>query len=172
MFTVSLSTGDTGVNQAAESSSPAASPGPAASEPPAEAQDKIGPYVLKRKLGAGAMGEVWLAYDSNLDREMAVKILPPAFAEDHDRLRRFLREAKLAAKLDHPNTATIHYAGVEGKRAFLAMQYIDGGSLEEASPKVGHCPGVRRPARSARRRPGWRQPTSAGWSIGTSSRPT
>ena len=128
MLTVSLKTGDTAANRVS-SSSVAAPAAPA--EPPGEAPEKIGPYVLKRRLGAGAMGEVWLAYDSNLDREVAVKILPPAFAQDQERLKRFLREAKLAAKLDHPNTVTIHYAGVEGKRAFIAMQYVDGVSLEK-----------------------------------------
>jgi serine/threonine protein kinase len=105
---------------------------PELSEPANETpSNAIGPYLLQRKLGAGSMGEVWLARDPGLDRHVAIKILPSALAEDPERLKRFLREARLGAKIDHPHTVTIFQAGVDGQRPFIAMQYVDGGSLEE-----------------------------------------
>ena len=65
-------------------------------------------YRLIEKIGEGGMGVVWKATDTTLDREVAIKILPDAFAEDEDRLARFEREAKLLASLNHANIATIH----------------------------------------------------------------
>jgi serine/threonine-protein kinase len=65
-------------------------------------------YRITAKLGEGGMGEVWLATDTKLDREVAIKILPQALAADPDRLARFEREAKVLASLNHPNIAAIH----------------------------------------------------------------
>ena len=81
-------------------SGPTVSPVVHASDPA-----KIGPYLVRRKLGSGAMGEVWLAHDPTLERDVAIKVLPTALADDAERLQRFLREARAAAQLDHPNTA-------------------------------------------------------------------
>jgi len=62
-------------------------------------------YQIQRKLGAGGMGEVYLAHDTNLDRLVAIKILPSKFIEEQDRLRRFVREAKAASAISHSNVA-------------------------------------------------------------------
>jgi formylglycine-generating enzyme required for sulfatase activity/serine/threonine protein kinase len=77
------------------------------------------------------MGVVYLGYDPHLDRELAVKVLPPAFTKDQRRVRRFLSEAKSAAQLDHTNTVTVFDAGFEDGLLFIAMQYIQGDSLDK-----------------------------------------
>ncbi len=97
-------------------------------------------YRIQRRLGAGAMGEVWLARDSALDRDVALKILPPSLGLDEERLRRFFREARLAAKLNHPNTVTVYDTNVEAGLPFLAMEYVDGGSLEDKVRREGPLP--------------------------------
>ena len=68
----------------------------------------IGPYQIVAKLGAGGMGEVYLAHDKQLGREVAIKIVPPVFASDPNRLARFEREARLLGSLNHPHIATVH----------------------------------------------------------------
>ena len=69
---------------------------------------KLGPYEILAALGAGGMGEVYRARDTKLNRDVALKILPDAFASDPDRLARFTREAQTLASLNHPNIAHIH----------------------------------------------------------------
>ena len=69
---------------------------------------RLGPYEILSALGAGGMGEVYRARDTKLDRDVAIKILPEAFATDPDRLARFQREAKILASLNHPNIAAIY----------------------------------------------------------------
>jgi len=66
---------------------------------------RLGTYEVLSAIGAGGMGEVYRAHDSNLDRDVAIKILPEAFAHDADRLARFTREAKTLASLNHPHTS-------------------------------------------------------------------
>ena len=97
----------------------------------------IGHYVVRRKLGEGMMGEVWLAHDPELDRDVAIKLLPVSFARDKERLNRFLREARASALLDHTNVVTVHQAGTDAGRAFIVMQYIDGGSLDQIVARNG-----------------------------------
>src|ERR1700737_1031021 len=72
---------------------------------------KLGPYEILAPIGAGGMGEVWRARDTRIGREVAIKILPPAFADDRDRLRRFEQEARTAGSLNHPNLVTIYDLG-------------------------------------------------------------
>ena len=69
---------------------------------------RLGPYEILSALGAGGMGEVYRSRDTKLDREVAIKILPEAFAADAERVARFQREAKVLASLNHPNIAIIH----------------------------------------------------------------
>ncbi|HEY7304179.1 MAG TPA: serine/threonine-protein kinase [Bryobacteraceae bacterium] len=99
--------------------------------------DRIGPYRLQRKLGAGGMGEVYLAQDTRLGRQVAVKILPREFSADVERRRRFLREAKAASALNHPNVVTVHDFGHEGEVDYLVMEYIAGRPLDRLIPHNG-----------------------------------
>jgi serine/threonine protein kinase len=92
---------------------------------------KIGPYQVVSLLGSGGMGEVYKAYDSRLDRTVALKILPADVAGDLDRMRRFVLEAKAASALSHPNVATIYDIGESDGITFIAMEYVDGQTLEE-----------------------------------------
>jgi len=83
--------------------------------------EKLGRYEIRSKIGAGGMGEVYLAQDTKLDRKVALKILPADFAANEDLMRRFVQEAKAAAALNHPNIATIHEIGESGGVHFIAM---------------------------------------------------
>lgn len=91
---------------------------------------RIGTYVVARQLGRGAMGEVWLARDAALDRDVAIKVLPPEFGTHEGRLTRFMREAKLAAKVQHPNVVIVFQAGTADGLTYLVMEYVNGGSLD------------------------------------------
>jgi serine/threonine protein kinase len=108
--------------------------------PPAEMPKKLGPYVIRRLLGTGMMGHVYLAYDPNLDREVALKVLPPTLAADETRRKRFLREAKLAARVQHTNVAQIHQAGIDGPFAYIAMEFVQGNSLAQVIAADGPLP--------------------------------
>ena len=99
----------------------------------------LGQYRLGEKIGVGGMGEVWRATDTTLGREVAIKILPPAFTAEPERLARFEREAKLLASLNHPNIATIHGLHEAGGVRFLAMELVAGEDLAE-SLKTGALP--------------------------------
>ena len=77
------------------------------------------------------MGEVYLANDSELDRAVAIKILPEALASDAQRLQRFIREAKAASALNHPHILTIHEIGTSGNVRFIATEFIDGSTLRQ-----------------------------------------
>jgi eukaryotic-like serine/threonine-protein kinase len=97
----------------------------------------IGPYRTFGLRGAGGMGEVYLAEDTRLDRRVALKILPRDMRLDEDRMRRFMREAKAASALNHPNVATIYDIGESGGMRFIAMEYVEGETLAE---KIRHGP--------------------------------
>jgi eukaryotic-like serine/threonine-protein kinase len=88
-------------------------------------------YRIVSKIGAGGMGEVYLAQDAKLDRKVALKILPAELAANQDRMRRFVQEAKAAAALNHPNIATIHEIGESDGVNFIAMEFIDGATLRD-----------------------------------------
>jgi len=91
---------------------------------------KLGRYEIRSQLGTGGMGEVYLAQDTKLDRRVALKILPPNLAEDDDRMGRFVREAKSASALNHPNIITIHEIGEINDVHFIATEYIEGETLK------------------------------------------
>jgi serine/threonine protein kinase/Tfp pilus assembly protein PilF len=90
---------------------------------------QVGPYKIHSLLGVGGMGEVYLAQDPRLDRAIALKILPAELASDPDRIRRFIREAKAASCLKHPNVATIYEIGKSDAFHFIAMEYVEGQTL-------------------------------------------
>ncbi len=88
-------------------------------------------YKVTSKLGEGGMGEVWRAEDTKLARDVALKMLPEAFAQDPERLARFEREARVLASLSHPNIAGIHGLEEVGGKRFLVMELVDGETLAE-----------------------------------------
>src|SRR5258706_6216251 len=92
---------------------------------------KLGRYEIRAKIGEGGMGEVYLALDTELDRTVAIKILPAALASDPQRLQRFIQEAKTASALNHPHILTIHEIGATGDTRFIATEFIDGDTLRQ-----------------------------------------
>src|SRR5437762_13895266 len=88
-------------------------------------------YRIVSKLGAGSMSEVYLAQDTKLDRKVALKTLPADLATNRDRMQRFVREAKSAAALNHPNIAHIYEIGESNGVNFIAMEFIDGHTFGE-----------------------------------------
>ena len=96
---------------------------------------RIGHYDVTALLGEGGMGQVWQATDTQLNRQVALKILPDAFATDPDRLARFKREARILASLNHPNIAQIHgIEEAEGTRA-LVLELVEGPTLADRIAK-------------------------------------
>src|SRR5881397_4048611 len=100
-------------------------------------------YRIVSKIGAGGMGEVYLAQDTKLDRKVALKILPADVAAHHDRMRRFIQEAKAASALNHPNIITIYEIDEGGSSPtvregvhFIASEFIDGETLRERMRKA------------------------------------
>ena len=85
---------------------------------------RLGFYEVVAQIGAGGMGEVYRARDTKLAREVAIKVLPEAFAHDAERLSRFQREAKILAALNHPNIATIHGLEQAGGTSYLVMELV------------------------------------------------
>jgi hypothetical protein len=92
---------------------------------------RLGPYEIVSRLGAGGMGEVWRAVDTRLDRAVAVKLLPPDFAQNANLKSRFEREAKSISQLHHPHICTLFDVGHEQGHDFLVMELIEGESLAE-----------------------------------------
>ena len=92
---------------------------------------QLGRYEIRSLLGAGGMGEVYLAQDTSLNRRVALKVLPAELASNQDRMRRFKQEATAAASLNHPNIAHIYEVGEDSGSNFIAMEYVDGPTLRE-----------------------------------------
>lgn len=92
---------------------------------------KLGPYEIVSILGAGGMGEVYLAHDARLNRDVAIKVLPGDRTVDEAARQRFLREARAASALNHPNIITIYETDSHNGVAFIAMEYVRGNSLAE-----------------------------------------
>ena len=90
---------------------------------------KLGPYEVVSAAGAGGMGEVYRARDSRLNREVAIKVLPAAFARDPERLRRFQQEAQAVAALNHPNILAIHDFGEHDGSPYLVTEFLEGETL-------------------------------------------
>ena len=90
-------------------------------------------FKITAKLGGGGMGEVYLARDTKLERQVALKVLPAEMVGDPDRLKRLQREAKALAALDHPNIVTVFSVEEAEGVHFLTMAYVEGRTLEEPS---------------------------------------
>ena len=90
---------------------------------------RLGHYELTALLGAGGMGEVYRAHDARLGREVAVKVLPPHLARNHEAVSRFEREARAVAALSHPNILAIHDVGVEGELHYAVMELLEGARI-------------------------------------------
>ena len=89
----------------------------------------LGQYEILRPIGAGGMGEVFVARDPKLGRKVAIKLLPARLATDRDTLARFTQEARSASALNHPNIVTIHEVGATEEAPFIVMEFIDGRDL-------------------------------------------
>jgi len=92
---------------------------------------RLGPYEILAPLGAGGMGEVYRARDTKLARDVALKVLPEAFAKDAERMARFQREAQMLASLNHPNIASIYGLEESGGVRALVMELVEGPTLAE-----------------------------------------
>jgi serine/threonine protein kinase len=113
---------------------------------------KVGPYEILAPIGAGGMGEVYRAHDSRLNRDVAIKTLPAAFAEDADRMARFQREAQVLAALNHPHIAGIY--GIESSAIVMDGLSATTGTTgdrdllrfrsEPAESRTGHVPPIMR----------------------------
>jgi Leucine-rich repeat (LRR) protein len=111
--------------------------------PPAQgpaAGGRLGGYRVQGRLGAGGMGVVYLARDEQLDRPVALKVLRPALAADSQARQRFLREARAMAAVKHPHVVTVYQVGEEGNAPFLAMEVLEGESLEARLSRTGRLP--------------------------------
>ncbi len=98
---------------------------------------RLGVYEVTAKIGEGGMGEVYEALDTELNRRVALKVLPDDVAASPERLQRFRREAKALAALNHPNIVNIHGVEESGGRRFLIMERVDGESLDRLLPAGG-----------------------------------
>ena len=101
---------------------------------------KLNGYIIRRLIGKGGMGEVYEAYEETLDRTVALKVLATHLSEDDAFIARFLREARSAAKLEHPGICPIYSAGESGRIFYIAMQYVDGDSLGGILEDYGSLP--------------------------------
>src|SRR5437762_6443452 len=92
---------------------------------------QLGPYEISAPLGAGGMGEVYRARDSRLERDVAIKVLPAAFARDPERLRRFEQEARAAGSLNHPNILIVFDVGTHDGAPYVVSELLEGETLRE-----------------------------------------
>ena len=91
-------------------------------------------YQIERKLGRGGMGEVYLARDTRLDRPVALKVLPVSVRQNPKSLLRFQTETRAAARLNHPNIATIHSVEEAENQTYITMEYVEGNPLNRVTP--------------------------------------
>src|ERR1700680_5071145 len=101
---------------------------------PLQSGEKLGPYEIIAPIGKGGMGEVYRAKDTKLEREVAIKVLPAALAQDPERLARFEREAKVLASLNHPHIAQIYGVEQSGGIRALVMELVPGQTLKGPIP--------------------------------------
>src|SRR5215831_7567768 len=93
--------------------------------------EQLGHYRILDRIGSGGMGEVYRARDTRLGRTVAIKVLPPDLADDPDRRERFLRDARAAAALSHPNIAALYEIGEENGQLYLVFEFVPGEPLSK-----------------------------------------
>src|SRR5215210_9262077 len=99
---------------------------------PLQAGTRLGPYEVVALIGAGGMGEVWLATELRLGRRVALKLLPADLTRDPTRIQRFEQEARAASALNHPNVCTIHALDqTSDGQHYIAMEYVEGETLRQ-----------------------------------------
>src|SRR5437868_888104 len=103
----------------------------------------LGNYKILAPLGQGGMARVYRAYQENLDRQVAVKVLPPWYAADRNFVERFQLEARLIARLSHPNIVTVHDASEQNSHLYIVMQLVDGGTLKHILDALRDAQGTR-----------------------------
>jgi len=91
----------------------------------------LGSYKVVRSIGAGGMGELYMAHDERLDRDVAIKMLPTDLSQEEERLERFKREAKATSALNHPNILTVYDIGEQDGRPFIVEELLDGEELRD-----------------------------------------
>src|ERR1700724_304828 len=101
---------------------------------------RLGSYEVAAQIGAGGMGEVYQAHDTKLGRDVAIKVLPEAFAHEPERLARFQREAKMLAQLNHTNIATIYGLEHSNDTHYLVMELVPGDTLQQRVKRDGPVP--------------------------------
>ena len=101
-----------------------------------EANTNLSHYRIISKLGAGGMGEVYLAEDTRLDRKVAIKFLNEEFSRDSDKLNRFRQEAKAASALNHPNILTVHEIGEAEETSYTTTEFIEGETLRQVISRI------------------------------------
>ena len=122
---------------------------------------KLGPYEIVAPAGAGGMGEVYRARDTRLNREVAIKVLPAAFARDPERLRRFQQEAQAVAALNHPNILAIHDFGEHEGVPYIVTEFLEGETLR-GRLRSGALPRGRRLSSQSRSLADWQRRTTRG----------
>ena len=117
--------------EALAEASTTASEGESATAAAPRVSQRLGRFVLLRELGAGGMGTVFVAYDEQLDRKVAVKLLHPREVEQTTQKQRVLREAQAMARISHPNVVHIYDVGELESQVFMAMEYVEGTTLAD-----------------------------------------
>jgi serine/threonine protein kinase len=130
----------------------------------------FGRYQLIELLGRGGMGEVWRAHDTTIDRVVAIKTLLPHYAKDPVFDKRFRREARTDARLDHPHVVRIHDVGEIDGRLYVTMGSSTASTWTPCSNPVRYSPNARSTS-SSRSRPHCTPPTAPAWCTATSNRP-
>src|SRR5215470_15746792 len=102
--------------------------------------EMLGPYRVETKIGQGGMGVVYRAWDTRLDRRIALKVLRPDQVNDPARRQRLFREARAASGLMHPNIVTVHDVGTDREIDFIAMEHVEGRPLDQLIPREGFAP--------------------------------
>ena len=133
---------------------------------------RIAGYRLDEETGRGGMAVVYRAYDTRLERPVALKVLAPELARDAAFRQRFIRESRTAAAVDHPNIIPIFEAGEAAGVLFIAMRFVHGRDVQSLINAGGPLTATQAAASSPRWPPGWRRRTRMAWCTGTSSQAT